>query len=125
MVGQVDLVMSALDAVIENVVKQVVTEVSKELDITTPIDTQFAVSNWIPTIGKPFKGEVGVRETLDISFDAKKTGLKDVQLNYKFSLGRAFITNNVEYIIDLNAGSSKQAPSAFVQKSISRALGTL
>lgn len=125
MVGQVDLVMNALDLVLTSVVKQIVTNVSEELFDSTPIDTRFATSNWIPSINKPFEGVVGVRELLDISFNAQKAGLKDVQFNYRFSQGRAYITNNVSYIIKLNAGSSKQAPPAFVQKSISRGLSKL
>jgi hypothetical protein len=39
-------------------------------------------------------------------------------LTYKLNQGAIFITNNVPYIGNLDAGTSAQAPSGFVRQSI-------
>jgi hypothetical protein len=103
------------------VVQKVVLSVNGELIKTTPVDTGWARSNWIPNIGHPYAKPAGSRieaemGTLDLSPQQK--GTANIATKYHLNDGTIYITNNVYYIKNLNDGSSKQAPKAFVQMAI-------
>lgn len=85
----------------------------------TPVDTGWARANWIPQISTAAIETAGTRK--GVSRSAQISGQKAV-VNYKLSNGPIFISNNVPYIVHLNNGSSKQAPRAFVQAAIVRAI---
>jgi hypothetical protein len=91
---------------------------------TTPVDTGFARANWVPRIGQPFEGTAGTREDAEagrINRGEQQAGIASVAAGY--SLGPVInITNNVDYITSLNAGSSRKAPANFVQSEIFRAV---
>ena len=87
---------------------------------STPVDTSKALSNW----------QIGVNEEPDEEVEAYVPGSKgssqaeSAQIAYlkaKKELERKkprepiYIVNNVEYIDDLNAGKSPQAPAGFVE----------
>ena len=85
----------------------------------TPVDTGWARANWVPSITTPAKGTVGSRDA--VSRSGQSTG-KASLISYRLTSGPIHITNNVPYIGRLNDGSSKQAPRAFVQAGIARAI---
>ena len=53
---------------------------------------------------------------------AQGAGISRIATGYSLRQGNVNITNNVPYIRRLNEGSSSQAPAAFVQSAIARAL---
>lgn len=79
-----------------------------EISRDTPVDTGFARANWQITIGAPAVGTGDSSESL-ASYNPERDG-------------STFITNNAHYIQRLNAGSSSQAPAAFVESAIARAV---
>jgi len=85
----------------------------------TPVDTGWARANWIPSVGAPAVSPVGSRAAVD-GGAAQQAALARL-LGYKLEQGPVYATNNVPYIAQLNEGSSRQAPAAFVQRAIVRA----
>lgn len=111
-------VVRALEEFVGEVVKRIVTEVTAAEIEASPVDTGFFRANWIPTIGMPFDGTDGERARGGISQSAQNSGIIDITTRYTIDQGPAYITNNVEYGLVLNAGRSTQAPSGFVQIAI-------
>lgn len=74
-----------------------------DLELATPIDTGYARSRWnLTTLDKPGLG-----------YNVKYSS---VLFNF---LGKQYtISNDAEYIVFLNKGSSKQAPSYFIENTI-------
>lgn len=102
-----------------NVLKTAALNVVKDVASDTPIKTGQAQSNWLTSIGTPNPfyqanelSNSGWRDSLDFA--------KQVLANYKTS-DPIHITNNVPYIVELNRGTSKQAPALFVQAAVLRA----
>lgn len=89
----------------------------------TPVDTSKALSNWLVGIGK---GVYAEREpyvpgfagyTATASTNAART-VAFSALETKKPGKSIFIVNNVNYILELNRGSSKQAPAGFIESCI-------
>lgn len=117
-----------LDQFLSKVTKTVAVEVTYELIKTTPEDTGFAHSNWVPSTGSPFSGLAGTYEAAlggSLNRGPQKIGLLAVNRAYTISKGPIFVTNNVDYIDLLNHGYSAQAPSGFVQATIAVVLRRL
>lgn len=113
---------------VEKVMVKLTLDVNANLTETTPVDTGWAASNWVPNIGSPYNNSANGVESreeklnlLSAQLSDKEKGLAEV-LNYKLPRGAIHITNNVPYITKLNEGSSSQAPTAFVQTQIERAV---
>lgn len=95
----------------------------KELAQNTPVDTSQAISNWTVTFDSPatefvgphYPGEMG--STFSIS-SAETVMLAKVVLLKKKPGQSIFITNNADYIRDLNDGSSPQEPAGFVERAV-------
>lgn len=85
----------------------------------TPVDTGWARSNWIPSIGTMSTDPSGSK--LSVSNTARQSGMSDL-LSYTMDKGKIFIANNVPYIGKLNTGGAKIAPAGFVQLAIVRAI---
>jgi hypothetical protein len=117
-------VIDGLDDLISKAVKQLVVNSTKNLKESTPIDTGFARSNWVPQIGSPFggvSGTLGVGSLPNVASDASQvSGLLSVLTGYKS--GKVYISNNVTYIQALDSGHSKQEPKGFVLRSLNKAV---
>lgn len=112
----------AIKALMMNFVEKEVAKLSTRLTlrffVDTPKDTGFAESNWVPQIGTTFSGTAGTRENAEIGIINRSyqlNGIQKISNSYKLKMGVINITNNVDYIEDLNDGTSSQAPTAFVQ----------
>ena len=120
---QVRVVVQSLEGFTEKLIKRLALNVTANLVEETPVDTGWARANWVPTIGSPRGRTAGTRAAAEdgkIDLGPQASGQLAV-LGYK--LGPSiFISNNVPYIKRLNAGSSRQAPAAFIQSSILRAI---
>jgi hypothetical protein len=115
-----EVVGKTIERVTAKVVQFIVLEVHSNLvaapgDGGTPVDTGHARSNWIPSVGQHHRGVAGSRESVNHS--AQENGVGSV-LQYRLRQGAVFVTNNVPYILRLNAGSSAQAPAGFVDKAV-------
>lgn len=103
--------------------QEVAVAIQTDLARVTPVDTSKAVSNWVMSRDEPFavelepyyEGEQG--STFDQSSQAViAQGLKVAKTAVPGE--SLFISNNADYIRDLNDGSSDQAPVGFVQRSV-------
>lgn len=108
---------------IERTIKKLVLDVTANLVGTTPVDTGWARSNWVPSIGTPVEQPTGSKES--VSSGAQDQGLAAVAATYTLERGPIWISNNVPYITLLNSGTSQQAPAGFVQAAIRRAVDDL
>lgn len=116
----VRVVVSDLDAFVTKFIKRLALNINAELIQRTPIDTGWARANWVPNIGAPFQATAGTRadaEAGSVNKAAQQEGLAKIATAYKTG-PTIHQTNNVPYIERLNAGSSQQAPSGFVQIAI-------
>lgn len=126
------VVVKDLQGSVETAVKALTLEIHAELvkaapEGGTPVDTGWARANWVPNIGTPERDTVGTREQAEAAGGnfrsaVPEQGLAVVAASYRLQQGPVYVSNNVPYIENLNAGSSKQAPSGFVQKAIRRAV---
>ncbi len=118
--GNAKQVSKELSAFVEKLVVKLSSETTRELTKKTPRDTGFAESNWIPQIGSFNAAPVGTKISVGLAVDAQK---KSLSLLSRYKLPKkVFIVNNVSYIVDLNEGTSTQAPSGFVQNAIAKAI---
>lgn len=101
--------------------KRLLLEVHDQLLRATPVDTGWAVNNWIPSIGVPVEQTAGDKK--HVTSSEKDKGVVEI-LRWKISGGPAYITNNVPYVKQLNDGSSEQAPKAFIEKAIMDAVSS-
>lgn len=121
---EVRVVVDELRKDVSRVVRELVVGLHGRLVETTPVDTGWARTNWVPQVGSAFGGTAGTREDAEagrLDHSPATAGLLDVA-RYDVSRGDVHVTNNVPYIEKLNAGSSRQAPAAFVQEAIARAV---
>ncbi len=128
---QIIAVIGELNGFTERIVKKVTLDVTANLqappsDGGTPVDTGWARANWIPSIGIPIQEDLSgiTPDPAVVPGAAAKSvaGQAEVATQYKLSLGPVFVSNNVPYIPILNQGSSQQAPAAFVQQAIAKAV---
>ena len=128
MTRQISRIGDEMRGVVEAVIKRLVPDLTDALFEDTPKLTSFAANNWVPTIGTPFQGTAGTREQAEegqLFTTPRLAGKALVESSYKLRNGAAgivYITDNVDYIVDLNDGSSHKAPAAFVQSTIDRAI---
>lgn len=126
---QIRLIVGELDGLTEKVVTKLTLDITANLIEATPVDTGWARANWVPNIGSAYDpGDV-------IEFDSREerqsrtpqaradqqAGTASV-LTYRLERGPIFVTNNVPYIQILNEGSSRQAPSAFIESAIQQGI---
>lgn len=103
--------------------KEVANELVETLINVTPVDTSKALSNWMATLNKPSTSEIGPYFDGDKGSTAKQSSMAAIDAADSNISGRKtsqdiYIVNNVDYIEELNDGSSKQAPAGFIENSI-------
>lgn len=86
--------------------------IHSNLIMTTPVDTGFARSNWVISVGTPIQELPGNNQ---IVLQEKSMEVTDP----------IYISNNTPYIGYLNEGSSRQAPAGFVNVAIHKAIASL
>jgi hypothetical protein len=110
------------------IVKRAAIAADQTAVLKTPVDTGRARANWIVTVGAPGAGTPA--DALGPKGGKGKRGVKGQAANealekgrikiaeYKLGRGGIFITNNVAYIVALDAGSSAQAPQGMTADAI-------
>lgn len=99
----------------DQVVRKVTIDIARDLVQMTPVDTGHARSNWFfgyspvtaqdPTASK--NGAPSIRRSLEFAQNLKAGGV-------------FYITNNVDYIMPLEYGHSKQAPAGMARVTVAR-----
>lgn len=122
---KVEYIFDDMDAFLGEIVKTIAYDLREELFNSTPKQTGWASNNWVPSVGTPNLNTLpphkrpGVtnRDSSIIDTSEVEQGLVDLE-TYNTKKGNVYLTNNVDYIEVLNAGSSQQAPANFVGLSI-------
>ena len=91
---------------------------SETVTLATPVDTGRARGNWQIGLGTPVRRETDAND---------RSGQETITRNSRRVAARVpgqtiFISNNVPYIVELNAGSSSQAPAGFVEEAVQAAV---
>lgn len=120
MAGQAAAAKVAIDRFVTKAVADITIAAVHKLRDNTPVDTRWAQSNWVAATGGPRQGTVGSK--MAVTFGPQNLSLASIATGYRLRDGIIFITNNVPYIILLNAGSSLQAPAMFVEVAIAQAI---
>lgn len=115
--NQTDKIMVQLEDATEEATVSMALNIHGGLVEETPVDTGWARSNWLPSVGVPRRDTVG--EPGKPNDAAAGLGQSEVA-DWKIADGPIYVTNNVPYIQRLNAGSSTQAPSGFVEGVVQR-----
>jgi hypothetical protein len=123
-----DLIAKAVERNTLKIVKRAAIAADQTAVLKTPVDTGRARANWIVTVGAPGagtpvaalgpkggKGKQGVKG--QATNEALEKGRTTI-LEYKLGRGGIFITNNVPYIGELDAGSSAQAPKGMTADAV-------
>ncbi len=117
------IVVRSLEGFTEKLIKRLSLNVTANLVETTPVDTGWARANWVPSIGSPRSRTAGTRAAAENGSIDNAPQLNGIISLANYRVGPSiFISNNVPYINSLNSGTSTQAPSAFVQNAILRAV---
>ena len=124
---QVTAIVRDLERFAERLIVKITLDVTANLIEDTPVDTGWARANWVPSVGKrsrrPAQSFSGRTPSAAVQAAAAKQTAGTAQaLGYKLERGRVFVSNNVDYILRLNDGYSRQAPAGFVQRGIRKAV---
>lgn len=112
---QVNKIMAQLEKVTAEGAIDLALRIHGGLVEDTPVRTGWARSNWVPSVGQPKRETVGSPESLNTG--AATAGAVEVA-GWTIADGPIYITNNVPYILRLNAGSSKKAPAGFIESRV-------
>jgi hypothetical protein len=93
----------------------------KNLIQVTPVDTSNALSNWQISLGQPAQNARGPYVPGYLGYTAAASQAQAIAaaqaMLEKVQPGQSiWISNLAPYIVDLNNGSSKQAPAGFVER---------
>jgi hypothetical protein len=98
------------------VVRKVELDISTRVIMATPVDTGRARGNWNPSIGQPDTSTDAERK--DPAGGATVAAVAGVVESGPASGRRFYLMNNLPYIIPLEYGWSKQAPSGMVRLAV-------
>jgi hypothetical protein len=108
------------EAVVKNtdaLVRRVALLIDSAVVLATPVKTGRARANWLVAVGEAPSGTVGEPSSPGAGAQDALDNARAVIGGYAGE-GEIHITNNLPYIEALNAGSSQQAPAAFVEIAI-------
>ena len=100
---------------------RLVVNLDAELRVRTPYDTGWARANWIWSVGVPALATFGSRAAVSV-----QTSVAAVisAILAAARTGKIYVSNNVPYIVDLDEGSSQQAPRGFVRMAVRTAVAS-
>ncbi len=122
-----------VDANSNMLVKRTAIATLTEIVQRTPIDTGKAKSNWLVSTWGPLGG---IREPFSYGFRGSTKHANEQatiadgtyrinQYRITFGMEKIYLTNNLDYIEMLELGSSKQAPTGFVDLAMIRGAGVV
>lgn len=92
---------------------------AERVTLATPVDTTNAANNWILTVGAPFGGVDGSRESP--SHAMQDAGIDRIARYDVGQDGPIYLRNNVLYLQFLDRGWSSQAEAGFVARALNSA----
>lgn len=98
----------------DDTLRKVALVANQTVIMATPVDTGRARANWQVSIDTEVTGEVD-------GTDAQGSMARNAEVIRGYRNGSIILQNNVPYIGALNAGSSAQAPSGFVERALQAA----
>lgn len=114
------------------VVRKAALAIDQALVLNTPVDTGRARANWQVNVGAPATGDVTVfppsnkTDAIGVRGASSEFAITAaIEATRGYQGGTIFIVNNLPYIVPLNDGHSKQAPSGFVQNAIIAGLNAI
>ena len=112
---------SKIDKAASKIAVDVAMVITGDLAYKTPVDTSNALSNWQVSLTMPTSFEIpphypGIKGSTFRASAAETLSKAKIVLTAKKPGEAIFIANNVDYIVDLNNGSSRQQPAGFVQR---------
>jgi len=120
MPSQTDRIMIEVDGFTSKLTAKTAVTAVRLLKERTPVDTGWARSNLVLSVGAPTTDPVGSKDSVDNGTSEGSISL--VQSTYQTKQGSVFINNRVFYINRLNSGSSDQAPAGFIERAINEAI---
>lgn len=96
--------------------KKLSLEALRKLVLLTPVDTGRARGGWILQVGAPSRWIPGKQNVDPDGESTVMTGRQFLEELQPF--GAVFISNNVEYILHLEHGTSKQAPQGMLKLTV-------
>ena len=106
---RVRIIINNLGNLTSNVVKQLTNDVHNELVKFNPRDTGFSANSWVPRVGSPDRSVAPRANTQEERRSAARVqeakssaGLTSVLVGYRIGQGDVFISNNTEYIQELD-----------------------
>ena len=121
---EADRVARELEGFTTRAARQLLQAVSDNLQVTTPVLTGFARSNWYPSVGAPEPETLGTRELAELGSlqdSFRRRRVAEVVATYTLDQGSIYLQNNVTYVPLLNDGSSRKAPAGFIEQSVAQA----
>lgn len=117
-------VLTNADELVKDVAKGVLATVVSD----TPVDKGDARSNWQVNFNAPAAGTrpayvPGKKGSTGLENIIASTEMGSAKIDTYSGNQEIHITNNLDYIDDLNSGSSRQAPPGYVQDAVLEALG--
>ncbi len=110
----------------EKAVRRAAVAADTTVVLATPFDTGRARANWITSIGSPLFFHVGDPEDeFDKSGGPALAQGKGVISGWRLRAGPIFITNSLPYIVELDGGSSTQAPNGMSAQAVVAAVAEL
>lgn len=120
----VDKFADSIGVEVATVVKKLSFDIFADVVVGTPVDTGRAMNNWVISIGSPSR-EVNDRGGPESSVKAARISEATGTLASLQPFNTVWISNNLPYIGFLEEGSSKQAPSGWVERAIQNNLRQL
>lgn len=122
----VERIQADINELIERSVVNITLEILKDLLNNTPVDTSRAISNWRVSLTGPIRNEI------EPYVEGQNGSTKNIAIAN--AIGEAagilaarrvgqpiYLGNAVPYIVQLNQGSSRQAPAGFIDAAFYRA----
>ncbi len=107
-------------AALSKVLSEVMLSARNAVTNATPVDTGNAANNWVLSVGRPFTGLSGSRESpSSAAQDAGDERIRDYDIGKD---GPIYLRNNVLYLQFLDEGHSQQAPAGFVAAALQTAV---
>jgi hypothetical protein len=125
----------SIDAKVQDAIRRIVIELFNRFTFENPVDTGYSQSNWRISINEPDttvsnpptsqerdanKGKKGwINNALGADL-SEIVGLTTIGIGRVESGDSVYVTNSVDYVRYLNEGTSKQAPSGWIQIAIAQ-----
>lgn len=114
-----DPILEELEEELNELQRNLTEKVLISLVLATPKKTGNATGNWHVTINQPSSDLLIRNDQQGRKVIAEEKKFIEQAKNYAFPI--LYINNNVDYITNLNDGSSAQAPAKFIERAINEA----